>query len=766
MQKQRKKATFEPIRAYWFCALLYSCCLFIATQEIYSESVLAKQEDSIFSLFNFKDTKEKEPTQAAESPSSSYDIADQISGLIYQGDFEAAGSLIKDVKKDVTDESEGSQVVQFEKVIQGYQEIQEQLQSARESSYQKKLQKLEKLQSKENTGDVNDANDANDLLSVLSTIAEAVEVANVEQKAQLLSKSFVVDTLKEAKAKADGYENEGKWLDAYSEYYAWMRAIYEDNEGYSDYGDKLLDKANVEASFRDSPCETTRDRYRGVKRSMFERAVEALNFNYVSIEIDYMQMMTKGIERCKLLADVARLSSVDDVNDIVENGCLPSDPQKLTAWMVAMDSLLDEVNTLSTGMSKDKFLDFFDKVLSLNKSTAEFPETILIAQFSEASLSALDPYTVMIWPKQKEDFEKLMTNEFTGIGIEISKQKGWLTVASLLPDTPAYRSGLDAGDIIEAVEGESTKNMSLTCAVRRITGPAGTEVELTIRSPGDDKTREIMITRDKIVVPTTRGWKRTTEGKWLYMLDQTNKIGYVRLTSFSEKTSDDLERILDELEAEGLQGLILDLRSNTGGLLTSAIDITDKFIDKGLIVSTRPRYGMWTYAEAQKKGTHPDYPLVVLINSVSASASEIVAGSLQDQIHKRAILVGERTHGKGSVQGITSYPEGGSQLKYTMAYYHLPSGKKVESQGDAKKDDRKDWGVGPDVEVKLTIEELRKMLKLQRDNDVLVRADHKEDDNGKTKHTLEETLSADPQLAIGLLVVKTQRIQENSLVQN
>jgi carboxyl-terminal processing protease len=766
LQKQRQEVIFEPIRAFWFWALVYSCCLFIATQEIYCESVLAKQEDSIFSLFNFKNTKEKESTQTVESPSSNYGIADQISGLIYQGNFEAAGSFIKDIKKDVTDASEGSQVAQFEKVIQGYQEIQEQLQSARESSFQKKLQKLEKLQSKENTGEVNDVNDANDLLSVLSTIAGAAEVANEEQKAQLLLNSFVVDTFKEAKAKADEYENEGKWLDAYTEYYAWMRAIYEDNEEYSDYGDQLLDKANVEASFRDSPCETTRDRYRGVKRSMFERAIEALNFNYVSIDIDYKQMMTKGIERCKLLADVARSSSVDDVNDIVENGCLPSDPQKLAAWMAAMDGLLEEVNALAAGMSKDKFLDFFDKVLSLNKSTSEFPETILIAQFSEASLSALDPYTVMIWPKQKEDFEKLMTNEFTGIGIEISKQKGWLTVASLLPDTPAYRSGLDAGDIIEAVEGESTKNMSLTCAVRRITGPAGTEVELTIRSPEDDKTREIVITRDKIVVPTTRGWKRTTEGKWLYMLDQTNRIGYVRLTSFSEKTSDDLERILDELEAEGLKGLILDLRSNTGGLLTSAIDITDKFINKGLIVSTRPRYGMWTYASAQEKETHPDYPLVVLINSISASASEIVAGSLQDQMHKRAILVGERTHGKGSVQGITSYPEGGAQLKYTMAYYHLPSGKKVESQGDAKKDGRNDWGVGPDVEVKLTIEELRKMLKLQRDNDVLVRADHKENDNGKTKHTLEETLSTDPQLAIGLLMIKTQRIQENSLVQN
>jgi carboxyl-terminal processing protease len=718
---------------------------------------VAEKSDSIFALFNFEKTKETESTSIPEANtvSSTYGTIDQICGLIYQGDFEAAGSLIEDVRKDKTDTTEGPQLVQLEQIIHDYQVLESKLQSNREKSYRKQLKELNKLTNQVDSPDVNDANDANDLVSVLSIIAQAAEFANEEQKTQLLSMPFVTETLEQAKSKAAEYESEGKWLDAYSECYAWLRAIYENNQEYSDYSDKLLDKANIEASFRDSPCETTQDRYRGVRRSMFERAVEALNFNYVSISIDYKQMMVKGIERCQILTDVAKRPSANDANDIVENGCLPRDHQKLAAWSVAMDGLLDELDTLPTAMTKDKFLDFFDKVLLLNKSTAEFPETILIAQFSEAALSALDPYTVMIWPKQKEDFEKMMTNEFTGIGIEISKQKGWLTVASLLPDTPAYRSGLDAGDIIEEVEGESTKNMSLTCAVRRITGPAGTKVELTIRSQGDDKARKMMITRDKIVVPTIRGWKRTKQGQWLYMLDEANKIGYIRLTSFSEKTTKDLEKALDELEANGLKGLILDLRSNTGGLLTSAIDVTDKFISKGLIVSTRPRYGMWTYASAQAKNTHPNYPLVLLINSISASASEIVAGSLQDPMHKRAILVGERTHGKGSVQGITSYPEGGAQLKYTMAYYHLPSGKRVESQEAAKKESRNDWGVGPDVEVKLTIEELRKMIKLQRGNDVLARADHQEQDDAVTKHTVEDTLAADPQMAIGLLVVKS-----------
>ena len=289
---------------------------------------------------------------------------------------------------------------------------------------------------------------------------------------------------------------------------------------------------------------------------------------------------------------------------------------------------------------------------------------------------------------------------------------------------------------------------------------------MKIRRPGEDKTAEdkileITITRARIIVPTIRGWQRTETGKWLYMIDDADKIGYVRITpGFSERTADDFEKVLVQLEAKDLKGLILDLRFNSGGLLSSAIEVTDKFLEEGLIVSTRPRY--WassTYAMAKKGGTHPNYPLVILINSRSASASEIVAGALADKQHNRAILVGERTHGKGSVQGILSYPRGGAQLKYTMAYYHLPSGQRVESRDAMKKRGRDDWGVAPNIEVKLRSDELKKRFDVQRDNDVLVKADH---DNGTVplkRHIIEETIAADPQLAVGVLVIKSKLIQ-------
>jgi carboxyl-terminal processing protease len=246
------------------------------------------------------------------------------------------------------------------------------------------------------------------------------------------------------------------------------------------------------------------------------------------------------------------------------------------------------------------------------------------------------------------------------------------------------------------------------------------------------------------------------------MIDERDKIGYVQLTSFSEKTASDMEEALKSVETAGMRGLIVDLRFNPGGIFDGAVEVADAFLDEGLIVITRPRFGLPTYAAARSKGTHPNYPLVVLINTGSASASEIVAGALADVSHRRATLVGERTHGKGVVQGITHYPGDGAQLKYTMAYYHLPSGQRVKNKEEAEKDNSSDWGIGPDVEVGLRSDELRGMFDVQRDNDVLVKAGHDNAVSPVKKHTIEQTIEADPQLATAILVIKSKLIREQA----
>jgi len=697
-------------------------------------------------------------------------FVEQACELIYEGRFDAADGLIRQASGSHPTQL-GATARQLLSIADEYKEIAEYRQSSQEAAYSEALADLGKLNE---PNDVNGTGDPNDITSALSVIARASEFADSTQREQLLSDAFVKKVFQSAIDHAATLEVDGKWLEAYTNCYGWLVAIDPNNEGYSDHAQQLLDKAALAMVFEDSPCETSDERFQGVREDMFIRAINFLNSHYVSI-IDYREIATKALGQCKLLAEVIGTSArfgADTEDDGTGNASVMNvawEPKRLAAWSSAIDGLLDEVGSPSNKLRRKEFLEIFERTLELNEATVGLPRPVLISQFAEASLAALDPYTVIVWPRQMQDFEQMMTNEFMGIGIEISKQKGLLTVSSLLLDTPAFDSTLDAGDVIEKVNGIPTKDMTLFCAAKKIKGPAGTKVKLTVRRPSNDETIEdevfdVTIVRDKIVVPTVRGWQRTHEGKWLHMIDEADKIGYVRLTGFSSDTALGLERVLRELENEGLRGLIMDLRYNTGGLLDSAVAVADKFIDDGWIVKRQPRAGQMAIFEyAHRRGTHPNFPLVILINSSSASASEIVAGALADEVHKRAILVGTRTHGKGSVQGITNYLSEGAQLKYTQAYYHLPSGQRVESRDAMEKLDRKDWGVGPNIEVELRSDEVKKLAEVQRHNDVLAKADHEDANENFKKHTIEETLAADPQLAVGLLAVRSKLIQAETL---
>ncbi len=795
--------------------LLYSCVLVFLGWSIGSSvSALPEDEPAVKLKAEYLEpnstlsSEQAEPnvTEALELSSSLPRLIQTACELIYQGKFDAASKLLKQKIENNPDGPEttpplpdefSTSISQLLELIDKYQTLDKQRQSNRQTAYQQQLAELEEFHNATGKSDVNDlahitdANDANDITKVLSVIASASELATDAQREELLSRPFVKQVFQDIIDKAAGLELQGKWLDAYATCYAWLQAIDPNNEAYSDYTDQLLDKAGIVVSLQDSPCETREERFQGIKKEMFVRAIDALDTHYVST-IDYSQTAAAAIKRCQIFADVMgtyiksgrQLPADLSEGENSENSFVLPDANELAIFSAALAQMLSEVEssqssvagflrfdedskqdlTLSTGFTKDKFIEVFEWILALNAVTVQFPRQVLIAQFAEAALSSLDPYTVMVWPRQVQEFEKMMTKEFTGIGIEITKQKGLLTVSSLLSDTPAYRAGLDAGDVITAVDGLDTKDMSLMCAVHKITGPKGTKVTLTTKRAGEEKSRDITITRAKINVQSIRGWQRTKNGEWLYMIDQQNKIGYVRVTDCIATTASELEKVLTDLEAEGLKALILDLRFNPGGFLDSAVDVADKFLKEGLIVSTQPGFGRTpTYKPAHKKGTHPDYPLIVLINSNSASGAEIIAGTLADQKHNRATLVGERTHGKGLVQGIMQFRNGGEQLKYTMAYYHLPSGQRVKSRDAAEKAGTKDWGIGPNIEIELTNDELRKMINVQRDNDVLVQADRDQGRQSPQRHTLEETLDADPQLAVAVLVIKTKLIQLNGM---
>lgn len=281
----------------------------------------------------------------------------------------------------------------------------------------------------------------------------------------------------------------------------------------------------------------------------------------------------------------------------------------------------------------------------------------------------LDPHSNFLTPDEYKEMQIDTKGVFGGIGIEIAIKDNMLTVVSPIEDTPAFRAGIIAGDRIVKIEDKFTKDMSLSEAVSLMRGKKGTDVTIYIMREGFDKPKPFTLTRDIIKVKSVK-WKSLEDG-----------IGYVRIAQFQERTSSDLEKALKALSPKGaeLKGLVLDLRNNPGGLLQEAVSVSDVFLSSGLIVYTKGRdeKDMMVFnAEAGK--TQPDYPMIVLVNGGSASASEIVAGALQD--HKRAVVLGLPTFGKGSVQTIIPLSDG-SAVRLTTSKYYTPSGRSIQAKG-------------------------------------------------------------------------------------
>ena len=332
-------------------------------------------------------------------------------------------------------------------------------------------------------------------------------------------------------------------------------------------------------------------------------------------------------------------------------------------------------------------------------------------------LTKLDPYSSYIAPDELGRFRSTVESEFGGIGIQISVEDGQLQILSPIYGTPAYRAGLLAGDRILEVNGKSTDGLTLDEAVEKLKGEEGTSVTLTVTHPGQEAKEKITVTREKIHIETVLGERRKADGTWDYMLDDKQHIAYIRVTAFGRDTAAELQRVLTQLQTEKLRGLILDLRFNPGGLLSAAIEVSDLFVSEGRIVSTKGRNSPERVWDAHKEGTFDGFPMAVLVNRYSASASEIVSACLQD--HKRAIIVGERTWGKGSVQNVIELEDNHSALKLTTASYRRPNGKNIHRFPDAKETD--EWGVMPDkgYDLKFTDAEMLSLIQDRRTRDVL-----------------------------------------------
>ena len=315
-------------------------------------------------------------------------------------------------------------------------------------------------------------------------------------------------------------------------------------------------------------------------------------------------------------------------------------------------------------------IDLFGEVLEKIKKeyVDDVDQSEVIDSAINGVLQSLDPYSAYMSPELFENMQTDTQGKFGGLGIEIGMESGVVKVISPIDDTPAAKAGIKAGDYIVKIGKTQVQGKSLMEAVKLMRGPVGSSIELTIRRKGEKKALIKKVVREIIVV-------KSVEAKLL-----KNKIGYLRLKSFNSNSSDQLIKKIDIFEnKEKANGYILDLRNNPGGLLTQAINITDFFLDDGEIVSTKGRKVIENRRFFAKKGDKLNgKPLIVMINNGSASASEIVAGALKD--HKRAIILGEKTYGKGSVQSIIPLSDGGG-MRLTVSKYYLPSGESISEIG-------------------------------------------------------------------------------------
>ena len=415
----------------------------------------------------------------------------------------------------------------------------------------------------------------------------------------------------------------------------------------------------------------------------------------------------------------------------------------LSFLYVSLNSVSAQNNRQETYKQLNLFGDVFQRVQE--QYVEEITDKELIESAISGMLQSLDPHSSYLSPESYKDMQVKTKGTFGGLGIEITMEGGFVKVVSPIDDTPAANAGIQPGDLIVGINGESIKGLSINEAVSRLRGPVKSKITITVVR-GQKDPFDVEIIRDVIKIRSVKH-------------EIINNIGYVRLTTFSNTTTTGMEKSINEIKKElgdKFQGLILDLRNNPGGLLDQSISVTDTFLNQGAIVSTQGRKADDTSRVFAKKGDIINgKPLIVLINSGSASASEIVAGALKD--HARAIIVGTRSFGKGSVQSIIPLPGNGA-MRLTTARYYTPSGVSIQAKG-----------IEPDIKVEAGITELKKEeLERGREENLRGALDKKDSttktkDNKKSEITPSEKLLQDNQISRAVDLIKGINLFSNKV---
>lgn len=583
------------------------------------------------------------------------------------------------------------------------------------------------------------------------------EAMRLTVEAQILSTSRdlfmaqpkISGLVRDTEATAREAERSGEWMLA-NELFARLSTLLDEEDAFSDDVDRLGRRLSMVrlyapekfrelvAEHRERHGEDAPPPYNAYGDSFQEKldriTVQAVERAIQHASFKHVDLASKGAMAPMLIAGLDAIESLVTTGELSE--VLPglADENARGEFLRFVQKQRDEIRTRDTDSRRGVGLAELDltlsRMLAANRFSIKLSEQALLHEFGNGAMSALDDYTAVIWPDEIKRFERNTKGEFVGVGIQIEMDEFQnIKVVTPLEGTPAQRAGVQTGDLIKKVDGHSTVGFTLDQAVEVITGPRNTSVQVTVERGEGEQKQEITfdLARERIELPTVRGWRKTQAGDdvdaWDWFVDEAAGIGYIRLTSFSDNTTDRFDEAVSSMRRRGLNGLVLDLRFNPGGLLDEAVSISNRFVDEGVIVKTEDASGAVRSREfasrLPKSKRLDDIPVVVLINEGSASASEIVSGAIQAEAHGdgtlKATIVGRRSFGKGSVQNVFSLTaDNSAMMKLTTQYYKLRGDKIIHRRPGASV-----WGIEPDIEVEMLPEQIIEAAKIRRDADVL-----------------------------------------------
>jgi len=550
--------------------------------------------------------------------------------------------------------------------------------------------------------------------------------------------------------------SEARWYDALGAY-SGLKQLEEDNEQYERKLKtvrrhvRVLGLYGQEENAEDGPVErgrtTWRDLVAGADKRMVETAISQVDAFYVQ-KVDYRGAAEGALLSIRVLAETPQAA---------RSFPLLADTEKKAKFLGLVGRQAEAIRT-DPRVAPEKIIYALNGVLRASERTVEIPPEVIAVEFTDGLLAELDRFSSMIWPHDVTDFHKNTMGHFYGVGIQITKDPGEpLKVVTPLADSPALKAGIRPGDLIVGVDGTATKGLSLDRLVSLIMGEKGTKVVLTVERRGRPTPLKVPIIRDKVDIKTVKGWKRQRGGRWQYLVDPEDGVGYIRVAQFTENTHAELIQALNDLGDElakghrgELRSLILDLRFNPGGLLRSATDVANEFVSGGRIVATRGRQKRSADIRADITGSYLAGDLIVLVNEHSASAAEILSGALKDLERAGTKIVGKRTFGKGSVQNVIPIRSNRAYLKLTTAYYYLPSGRLLH-----RRNGQDEWGVDPNLEVLITPKQVKRWLELRRQTDLL----HQDEEPVWLDEDLRKQYGEDFQLQTAVLLLRLMQLK-------